>query len=302
MEYVLLLAAFVLAGVICRMLWLWKFMPRSGKVTRGSAKRATQLRQSISEIESRKLLERKIALADLMKHIPVIGLSEDKRAEIKRLITAVDKRVEGDRLVLVEEIYAKQLQIAGAVVGLSILGMIVTPMAIFGIALTPIVMNFAINDLKEEQHQTSMAISSQFFEFFKTYYVQFRRPDATNTLSSVIEGFMPRANPEFRRVLSRLLSDLESGEDYALRQFDNRFSDNIKVHKFCSIVRARSKGDIGSYDSMRSFFEELEEQRDNYYDEELARRTATIGRVVMIYLVTVFSLIMIVQIIGMTRS
>lgn len=299
MEYILLLAAFALTLAIFRVIWVWMFMPRSGKIVKGSTKRTAQLKKSLSEIESRKVLHRKMAIADMMKYVPIIGLSEDKRSEIKRLILAVDKRVEGDRLLLVEEVYADQLKMAGITIALSILGMVITPFTLCGLALIPMVMSFAVNDLKDEQHKTSVAISSQFFEFFKTYYVQFRRPDATNTLAHVVEAFLPRATPQFRRVLSRLLSDLESGEDYALRQFDNRFSDNIKVHKFCSIVRARSKGDIGAYDSMRSFFEELEEQRDNYYDEELAKRSATIGRVVMVYLVTVFSIIMTVQIIGM---
>lgn len=300
----LVIGIFVLYGLFCYYIITHNTERRSSATKNFSQKRIKHLRTSVSERETRRKLAQITAVANLMRKVWVIGYSHDREEQIKLLLSATDKRDDSGRLITAEEIYIKQLTIAMVAIGIGVVLMpIMSPFTVvIAIALSPALMSIPLSSLKDEQIELSSAVSSQFLDFYKVYYVQFIRTDVTNTLSNVVQSYIPRASESFKKVLSRFVSDLDSGEEFALTQLDSRFPTNAKVHKFVTIAKARNKGDEACFDSMRAFLNEMEEQRDAFYEEDLAKREAQISRIVLIYLMSVFAVIMSVLIFNMVTS
>lgn len=300
----LIICIFVLYGLICYYVLTHHTERRSSSTKNFSQKRIKHLRTTVSERETRRKLAQVNAIANLMRGVWVIGFSKEREEQIKLLLSATDKRDQNGRLITAEEIYIKQLIIALTTIAI---GVVLTLFfgiftVVVAIALCPTLMNIPLTSLRDEQIELSSAVSSQFLDFYKVYYVQFIRRDVTNTLSNVVQSYIPRASESFKKVLSRFVSDLDSGEEFALTQLDNRFPTNAKVHKFVTIAKARNKGDDACFDSMRAFLNEMEEQRDAFYEEDLAKREARISRIVLIYLMSVFTVIMSVLIFNMVAS
>ncbi|MEG2263369.1 MAG: hypothetical protein RSC68_03250 [Acinetobacter sp.] len=281
-----------------------RFVPRKSEMNKLSKKRYKTMRKSLSEIDMQRTVDRKVAVASLMKKVPLIGFSESRRRDIRVLLSAVDKRDDNGRLLLPEEIYWQQLQIVAGMLGLAVLISFVlrNPAGMMVCLIAPFAMGLVTSDLKEERRLTSKAISEEFLDFYRLYYVQFNRTDTASTLRTIVTSYMPRASIEFRRALGRFASDLESGEEFALANLDFRYPENMKIHKFCSIARARSKGDEAAYHSMNAFLAELEEQHDAFYEHELAHRQELLGHITFSYLIAVFAVIMGVLLFCMTKA
>lgn len=300
----LAIGSIIVYGMICWYIIIHNSERRTGTTKNLSQKRMRSLRSHVSERETRKKLNQVIAIANLMRLIPWIGYNKEREEQNRLLLSAVDKRDDRGRLILPEELYIKQLIYAGVVFGLCLVASaIIGPwVLLLAIPIAPLAMNMVTTDLKDEQVLISQAISNQFLDFYKVYYVQFVRRDVTNTISNVAQSYIPRADESFKRVLSRFISDLDSGEEFALTQLDLRFPENGKIHKFVAIAKARQKGDDAVFDSMKAFLEEMEEQRDSFYDNELETRVRKIGTVVMTYLMLMFAVIMVVLLANMFTS
>ncbi len=295
------IAAFAVYGYICYYI-LTRYTERRSATTKNlTQKRIKQMKAKNSEREIRRKLVQVQTIADMMRKVWIIGYNSEREQQIKNLLSATDKRDENGRLITAEEIYLKQLLIAGGVIGVgAVIGLYVGPVTVLiAVAISPMFMNIVLSDLKEEQIMLSKTVSSQFLDFYKVYYVQYIRRDVTSTLLNIVQSYMPRADEGFKRVLSRFASDLESGEEFALAQLDSRFPTNAKVHKFVTIAKARNRGDDACFDSMRAFLNEMEEERDAYYENDLHEREYKINKVVLGYLMGVFAVIMSILIINM---
>lgn len=304
MTFLLIVALLILYVVLCRYIWKARYVPRTTHISKESKKRRKNLEESLSAVKSQKELATKVKIANLMRRVPIIGFSESRKQDIRVLLAAMDKRDERGRLILAEEIYYQQLQMAAVTIGLAFLAALVlrTPMCLIAIGAAPLAMSLAIKELQEGQDEVSKCISEEFLGFYKLYYAQFSRKEAHTTLRSVVESYMPRASLDFRAALGRFASDLESGEDYALANLDIRYPDNMKIHKFCSVARARAKGDDAAYLSMHAFLTELEEEQDAYFDADLVRRQERLQTIYYVYLFGTLTLIMGMLMIGMSRA
>ncbi len=306
MKTLVLLAVgvFALYGYMCYYILTRHTERRTSTTKNLSQKRIRQLKSKNSERETRKKLNQIQAVANLMRKVWVIGYSEERENQIKLLLSACDKRDDNGRLITAEEIYLQQLTIAGVVIGVAaFLGIFMGPFVLLiAIALAPTFMSIPLSGMKDDQNRLSKAVSSQFLDFYKVYYVQFIRKDVTNTLLNVVQSYLPRADVDFKRVLSRFASDLESGEEFALTQLDSRFPTNGKVHKFVTIAKARNRGDDACFDSMHAFLNEMEEERDAYYENDLKNREYKINRIVFMYLMGAFAVIMAILIFNMVAS
>lgn len=287
------LGAFALYGILCYYIITHRTERRSGTTVELSKKRIKNLRKKVSERETRKRLTRIRAVAELMRLIPLIGYSKERESEIRELLAATDKRDSEGRLMIPEEIYIQQLIVAGVVIGTAaVIGVFTTPfLVIAAIPISTFAMKIPLTSLQDEQIAISAEISSQFLEFYKVYHVQFIRKEVTSTLNTVVSGFIPQASDGFKKVLSRFLSDLDAGEEFALTQLDNRYYTNPKIHKFVMIAKSRSRGEEACFDNMRAFLAEMEDQREAFYDDELEKRSLLISRIIMAYLMTMVAFI-----------
>lgn len=283
-EYILVLAALVIGVLFCMLVYKWLFTPRKSKAVRRSSKRIKKTASRIGLRESQKALNQKIAIANLFRHVPLVRLTDDDKDELHALILAVDKRAKDGRLLLPEEIYIWQLAIAGIAFLAIVLTMLITPLTVFGILAIPMLMRIPVRMLESERAQCAAALADEFLAFYKLYYVQFIQPDNTTTLSHVINSYLPSASVEVKKILKVVDGDLAKGEEFALKRFDQRFPDSPKVHKFCSVARARLKGDKSSYEALKSFLDVLIEEHDVYFDREKVKRERRLSNLVTSFL------------------
>lgn len=283
-EYFLIFAALIIGILFCMLLYKWLFRPRKSKAVRRSAKRMKKTASHIGLLESQRALNQKLAIANLFCHVPLVKLTEDDKEELRTLILAVDKRSKDGRLLLPEEIYIRELAIAGTAFLAIVLTMLITPLTVFGILAIPMLMRIPVKMLEAERAKCATALADEFLAFYKLYYVQFIQPDNTTTLSHVINSYLPSASVEVKKILKVVDGDLAKGEEFALKRFDQRFPDSPKVHKFCSVARARLKGDKSSYEALKSFLDVLIEEHDVFFDREKLKREHRLSNLVTSFL------------------
>lgn len=283
-QVIIIVAIAALSILICYIIYKWLFTPRQKKVVRVSIKRSQQVDKVLSYHENEKVTKMKVSIANFFGNMPIIRLSPEDRDEIHKLIISIDKRVKSGRLLLVEEFYFNQLLIAGAILLVSVLGVIITPFTLAGILLIPFGMRIPVMILRSERNQFALSLANEFLDFYRLYYVQFIRPDNVTTLSYVINSYMPAASIEVKKILKVVDGDLGKGEEYALKRFDQRFPDSPKVHKFCTIAQARIKGDDTCYETMRTFLALLQEEHDVYFNNERQKRENRLNFIVNTFL------------------
>lgn len=279
-----ILAIAVVAIVFCFLLYKWLFTPRKSTVQSNSEKNRKRIDKGISYKENQKALQAKIDIAKFWGKLPLVSFTEEDKEELQKLILAVDKRTSSGRLMLPEEIYCQQLFIALAIIFVCVILMFLTPFTILGVLIVPIIMRTPVKTLEGERKDFAVALADEFLSFYKLYFVQFIQPDNTTTLSAVINDYLPNASLSVKKILKVVDSDLAKGEEFALKRFDARFPDSPKVHKFCSVARARTKGDETSYETMKSFLDLLQEEHDVYFDTECKKREKRIESVIGIFL------------------
>lgn len=303
-QVVFIILVVIVYVIACKLLWTWQFTPRKSKTITMSKKRMKVMKEQLSVMDMQKRRARALEITRIFKKVPMFGLNDVKRKHLQTLIMATNQVDSTGAILLPEELYIRQLGYMG--IGVAVITMIAIMAGniaiLFAIVLTPVLGKFVTASLEEEQLRTSRAITSQFLEFYKVYYVQFSRRDNATPLASIANSFIPMASSRFQIALSRLVADAESGEEYALAAFDSRFPDNPKVHKFCSVAKSRIKGDDASYDSMKNLFDELQEERDAFYNIELSRRETQIKSIVSRYLIIVFSIILSVMMLAMVNT
>lgn len=271
-ETFLIILAVLVAIVFCIIVYKWLFTPRKSAVVRKSVKRLKRMDDTISFRENQKLLQWKVDVARFFGRFPMLRFSTEDRDELQKLIVSTDKRAKSGRLLLPEEIYCRQLAIAGVIFVLCLVGMVISPLAICGILLVPFLMRIPVKILESEREAYTVALADEFLAFYKLYYVQFIRPDNVTTLSYVINDYLPSASIEVKKILKVVDGDLAKGEEFALKRWDQRFPTCPKVHKFVAVAQARLKGDKSAYEAMDSLLHLLQEEHEIYFERERLKR------------------------------
>lgn len=301
MTALLLLLAFGVFSYACHKVWQWLFNPRSKKKFKISEKRLASLEENIAKSKQR---ERKLK-ADRFSHaldsIPLVGISSNKRDEYEELIVATNHTDDYGGLYTSSLLHLDWLVISALIsMGLGLLAFVFkTTLPLCLVPFTVFTEKYFIGKLYDKKTEISEALYSEFLEFYTMYYVQFIQPDATDTLRGVITSYVPQATLPAREALTRLLYDLDKGEDYALSNFDMRFSDNRHVHKFCSVVRARSKSSPTAFENMESFMGVLQDERDALYDKKLEFRSGLVDKIVKSVVMLNFCIMIIVLLFNM---
>lgn len=281
----------ILSIMFCVLMYKWMFTPRKKSVQSHSSKNRKNIDSGINFRENQKALQAKLDIANFIGKMPVVGFSDRDREEIQKLILAVDKRTQSGRLMLPEEIYCTQLLIALCVVVVCAIAMFISPLCIVGVLVAPFLMRIPVRSLESDRKSFALALADEFLSFYKLYYVQFIQPDNTTTLSYVINSYLPSASLEVKKILKVVDGDLAKGEEFALKRWDQRFPDCPKVHKFCSVARARINGDETSFETMRSFLELLQEEHDVFFERECSKRERRIQTVISAYLLIGVSIV-----------
>mgnify|MGYP000397733143 CR=1 FL=1 len=226
------------------------------------------------------------------KGIPLLGLSENNREYLQQLLDATE--TDSVKIKTPEEVHFDQMLYLAVYVVACLLLSLFWKYAIIGLLGAYAVYRMPITNIKDKYEKGMKEITFQFPAFFDTVYVQYNKKDTSILMSDIVSTYIPIATGAFRRLLKRFLLDLEQGEDYALRSLDARYSDSSLIHKFCSIMRLRLKGDEASYLAMSTFRDTLQANVKDWMLADLEKRKKKANKITAFMVTFILAIVMIV--------
>lgn len=292
--YILIILAVVLLTSFVRFLWVSSFSAKKQResIRELSRKRIGTAEEKIKSIEPDFWSDYKKKTVTRMEYIPIVGLSKSKKQQMQALIEAAGLDDWND--ITPEELHFNQLMYATVFILACIVVSFKFPIALIGLLGTYAVYRLPIVSLSDKYNQAVREILFQFPDFYDTVYCQYSKRDNSLLMSDIVLAFVPIANNSFKKLLKRFLIDLESGEEYALLQLDKRYSTSPVIHKFCSIMRLRLKGDEAAYLSMHVMRESLQHDVKDWMLEDLRKREKRGMRITTVMITTILTVVLII--------
>ena len=223
--------------------------------------------------------------------LPFIGLTATRESELNRLADAIDWGANSN--VVGSDIYFKQLMYVIPYILCCVIAFCINPIGLFLLIGIPFVFNKPVKSLKTSIQADLQEISFQFPDFYDTVYVQYK-DDNNILLGDIVQAYIPIASLSFKKVLKRFLLDLDGGEDQALEMLDMRYTGSPMIHKFCTVMRQRLKGDEASKIAMLHFREELQADVHDWMIVDLEHRKALADRVTVVMIMIILTIVLIV--------
>lgn len=212
-------------------------------------------------------------------------LTDDAREEIKRTFERLDIHD-----TLPEELRLKQLMYA---LGGVLLAIITFPInALFGYAsilLAVLLYLMPRDEIEKKAKLREENIARDFPAFYSMLYYQFSKSVHIH-LSDIIKDYLPNANGDMAKELGVILDNIEYGEEYALKQFEQR----VQIHfvtQFCDIMQTRLRG-YNNINQMLYFKKEIDAFRMEMLEKELAKRQSQNTKLQMVLVVVLAVYIM----------
>lgn len=291
--YLLVGAAIFVFFLFAHFIWSSFFVGKEKDGAKNQTKeRLYNVNEKIDEGKPDFWSDYKTKVINQYKYIPILGLTENNRNYLRLLIEASES--ENARSKTPEEIHFDQL--AGLVI--YFLGCIVVSFfwkyALLGLLGVYTVYKRPVKKIKNKYELGVKEITFQFPAFYDTVFVQYNKKDASVLMSDIVSSYIPIATGAFKRLLKRFLIDLEQGEEQALRKLDERYSDSIILHKFCSIIRLRLKGDEASFLAMSTFRESLQTDVKDWMLNDLDKRQKVAKKITTVMVAGILAVVMIV--------
>lgn len=291
--YILIGLAIVLTTVLLITVWRWLFPPKQKSKTKEYTKKRLDVAADRMTARDLSFVDNfKIQFINKYKGIPVVGVSQKFADDISGMVG--ESEDETKRTVTPEEIKFNQLMVTTIFVLAVIVVSLIFKYALLLLVVTPLVFGIPVSKLKGENKDDLDQIVFQFPDFYDAVFCQYSKRNVNILMADVVESFLPVSNSAFKKMLKRFLIDLESGEDYALRQLDTRYYTSPTIHKFCSIMRLRLKGDETAFLSLQVYRETLQAEVKEWLLSDLKRRKHKANKIIATMITTILSIVMIV--------
>lgn len=257
--------------------FFWKlfFGARKGrtKKTQKLAKNKVKEKLAISDIQQSQL--RYKALSDIFNTCTFGRLTPMKKDKYNALLASVKDK---DAVVkTAEELHCQQwFVLIIYIIILVFLTFAWSYACSLGLFLMPLVFAAPVFLVKTQVWDEEYELDTEFRNFFNIYYVQYKRIGNSVNLLDVVKSYMTVAPAGMQLFCNRFMTDLSSGEAYALRNLDRRYSKNGDVHRFCAIAQLVSSGDANSEKVVDSFREALNRKKLMRQRKELQKNKASV--------------------------
>lgn len=291
--YILITITIIVVILFARFIWSSFFVGKQ----KSEAKKATKNRlffvsKKIDEGKPDFWSDYKTKTINQYKYVPILGLNENNYHYLQLLIEASE--LDNAKNKTPEEIHFNQLAYLSIYVLSCVFVSLIWKFALIGLLGSYIIYKRPVSKLKEKYELGLKEVAFQFPAFYDTVYVQYQQHDASVLMSDIVSSYIPIATGAFKRLLKRFLIDLEQGEEQALRKLDERYGDSTLLHKFCSILRLRLKGDEASFLAMSTFRESLQAEVRDWMLTDLEKRKKTANKVTVIMVTGILAVVMIV--------
>jgi Flp pilus assembly protein TadB len=162
------------------------------------------------------------------------------------------------------------------------------------VMLVPMVWNIPVNYVKKEIKARNDEFLNKLDELYNVIYNQYKRKNDEH-LGNIVDAYFHTTSPLMKKELAIILRDIDSGEDYALRQLKLRIP-HPTVMRFCDIITNNLEG-VNNREVMENFYMELKTVRDRRRrkrNEERAKKLDLVNKALyapFILLVLVYLLI-----------
>lgn len=209
---------------------------------------------------------------NLLKRIKYVNMSEELREELARDIYRLGWAYS------VEEVRKMQVLYTLVYVALSVMMLFVNILiGLVMLFVTFVVWNIPINQIRKEIKARDDEFISSMYGLYTIIYNQYKRKNDEH-LGNIIEAYLPTAKPLMRQELMLFLRDIDSGEDYALKQLKQRIPKPI-VLRFSDIILNNLEG-IDNKEVMENFYIELKAERDIIRRKRNERKAMMMGWVI----------------------
>ncbi len=289
--WLLIILAIALTTALFITVWKWIFPSKQKSKTKDFTRK--RLDVAADRMTARDLSfwdNFKIQAITKYRGVPILGVSARFSAEINAMLG--DFEDETKRAITAEEVRFHQLMLVTIYTLVILLVSILFKYALIALICIPIIYKVPVSKLKGLSKEDLEQITFQFPDFYDAVFCQYSKRNVNILLSDVVQSFMPIGNTAFKKMLKRFLIDLESGEDYALRQLDARYNTSPTIHKFCSIMRLRLKGDETAFLSLQVFRDSLQTEVRDWMNDDLTNRKKKANKITGIMIVTILSIVM----------
>lgn len=226
---------------------------------------------------------------NLLKRIKTVNLSDEFRDDLNKDLNRLG--IEHTA----EDIRKMQILYTGAFLLLVIfLFMISALLGVIGFACVILVWNLPVNMIKTQIKERNDEFLIRLDELYTVIYNQYKRKNDEH-LGKIISAYIPTASNIMRKELMLVMRDIESGEDYALKQLRSRIPHPL-ILRFCDMIGNNLEG-VDNVDVMENFYLELKQARDlrrRKRNEIRAKKIDTVNKVLyapFIFLVVVYLIV-----------
>lgn len=173
----------------------------------------------------------------------------------------------------------RRLQILYALIFLilAIFMFFISPLlGIIMLASTLIIWKIPTNSIKKEINLRNAEFLLRLDELYSIIFNQYKRKNDEH-LGNIIAAYIPTTSELMRKELMLVMRDIESGEDYALKQLKQRIPRPL-ILRFCDIILNNLEG-VDNVDVMDNFYQELKQIRDRERRKRNEKRASKIDMV-----------------------
>lgn len=207
--------------------------------------------RTLDEFSIRELRDNMLEKIKEWKDIPI---SEDFREEMNKNLNrlGIDKTA--------EDIRRMQVLYTSIYIGASLLTLLFSVfVGILMLFLSYYIWNLPVNSIRNEIKTRNTEFLIRLDELYSVIYNQYKRKNDEH-LGKIIAAYIPTTSDLMRKELMLVMRDIESGEDYALKQLKQRIP-NPTILRFCDIILNNLEG-VDNVDVMENFYMELKQVRD----------------------------------------
>lgn len=200
----------------------------------------------------------------LLKRIKNVNLSEEFSTELNRDLNRLGWQQTAEDIRKMQLLYSVLFGV------LAILVMFIS--SLFGIImifLIPYIWNIPVRQVKKSIKERNGEFLINLDSLYSIIYNQYKRNNEEH-LGNIISAYLPTTTPIMKLECLIFLRDIESGEEYALKQLKQRIPIPM-VMRFCDIVMTNLEG-TDNRDVMENFYMELKSIKDRRREKRNAER------------------------------
>lgn len=190
----------------------------------------------------------------LLNRVKHVNLSDEFRVELNKDLNRLGWEHSAEDIRKMQIVYTALFLVLSLLV--SFISIFIGIMMFF---IIPFIWNIPVRQVKRAIRERNDEFLISLDSLYSIIYNQYKRNNEEH-LGNIIAAYLPTSSPLMKLELMIIMRDIESGEDYALKQLKQRIPLPM-VMRFCDIIMTNLEG-TDNKEVMENFYQELKSIRD----------------------------------------